>query len=206
MTTLVEDEIRIFERTGTAFFIAVKTVTAAQLTRAYDKNEIAADTAWQGKTVKLEGRVQSIGRNGGTAQVNLEGHDVFKFVTAKFNKGNDSPLADLQIGEPVAFVCTVTGKLVFAVHAEDCYTAHDFAVRETNKAQKDVQRFLNGGYVQEMNTKKLAALVVFLGKTLPDSTMCGKNLDKCIAEVDAVFRDPASLVKVEEIRKEIGVQ
>jgi hypothetical protein len=89
------------------------TISANVLYHAYDANEVAADEKYKGKSVKITGKVQSIGKDIlGSPYVVIGGSGMLDGVQCVFATSETSPLASLSKGQTVTISGTVSGKMV----------------------------------------------------------------------------------------------
>jgi len=88
--------------------VAVITVSARDLVKAYKENELAADEKYQGKKLSVSGKVSNIATVLCTIQVDLEGRD---FVTVKcvFPDERKSDVAKLKTGQTATLLGTGDG-------------------------------------------------------------------------------------------------
>lgn len=102
---------------------AVKTesaieVTAVQLQKDYDANEVAADQTYRGRILRVSGKVSSINKNiADDPYVVLRTKD-FAGVHAHFQSAG--PLADLKKGEAISVRCRGDGFMVTSPMLRDC--------------------------------------------------------------------------------------
>lgn len=83
--------------------IAVK---AADLTKAYDANELAADGQYKGKLLEVSGTISNISETFGSIQVDLEGHEKNGIVSVKcvFNEDQKQSVAVLRKGAQTTLI------------------------------------------------------------------------------------------------------
>jgi len=92
---------------------AIHRLSAVKLCREYDANEIAADIKYKGKTVRISGRVASIGKNilGGIYVV-ISCPKLFSGIQCSFPEDEKSVVAALSKREKVVVVGRVSGKMM----------------------------------------------------------------------------------------------
>lgn len=98
------------------------TVTAAEITKAYDGNTVAADQMYKGKTLKIKGTVSDISTDiVGNPYVTLKG-GVNQFMEPQFQflSGAVDQMAKLSKGQSVTFVCTGAGDIAKTPMLRDC--------------------------------------------------------------------------------------
>jgi hypothetical protein len=104
-----------------AEFAALPQVSAANLHKEYDENEVTADAKWKGKTVVVSGKIHSIEKDfTGDAYVTLSWEKYgFETVRCDFGK-NMEPLKTLKKGDSVKIKGRVNGFLMHNVMIRDC--------------------------------------------------------------------------------------
>jgi hypothetical protein len=101
---------------------ALETVTAAEITKAYDGNTVAADQKYKGKTLKIKGTVSDIATDFlGNPYVTMKGGvNEFMEPQFKFPSGAADQMAKLKKGQAVTFVCTGAGDVAKTPMLDDC--------------------------------------------------------------------------------------
>lgn len=99
----------------------VVSVGSIRLWRDYQANEVAADNLYKGKTVRVVGRVLSIGKDGrGAAVLNLvSGNPVFQTM-ATLEASQTQRAATLTKGTRVAVECVGNGVMMKMPQLEEC--------------------------------------------------------------------------------------
>ncbi|HIE0305945.1 hypothetical protein DZ982_028400 [Pseudomonas aeruginosa] len=101
-------------------------VSAQQLAQAYDRNTVAADQQFKGKTFKVTGVVDSINTDlFGNPYVTLGG-GVNQFMEPQFelDEAHANYAAGLQSGMRISLVCTGRGDVAKTPMSEDCIPAN----------------------------------------------------------------------------------
>jgi len=101
-------------------------VSAQQLAQAYDRNTVAADQQFKGKTFKVTGVVDSINTDlFGNPYVTLRG-GVNQFMEPQFelDGAHANYAAGLQSGMRISLVCTGRGDVAKTPMSEDCIPAN----------------------------------------------------------------------------------
>ncbi|MGK9064130.1 OB-fold protein [Stutzerimonas chloritidismutans] len=101
-------------------------VSAQQLAQAYDRNTVAADQQFKGKTFKVTGVVDSINTDlFGNPYVTLRG-GVNQFMEPQFelDEAHANYAAGLQSGMRISLVCTGRGDVAKTPMSEDCIPAN----------------------------------------------------------------------------------
>jgi hypothetical protein len=87
------------------------TVEAASLFAYFDRNEIAANQAFKGKSIRVRGTIDRIGTDIlNTPYISLKTENVILSVQAFFAKSDESALARLHPGQRVVVTCVCDGK------------------------------------------------------------------------------------------------
>ena len=79
-------------------------VSAKELTKTYDENELAADEKYKGKMIAVSGKISNIAETLGNLTVSLEGHDIVKSVMCSFDESEKSNITKLKKGQQVTLV------------------------------------------------------------------------------------------------------
>lgn len=88
------------------------TLSANQLYREYESNEVAADTKYKGKVVIVSGRIQDIGKDiMDDAYIVIGGKGFLDGVQCTFTKSEQSSVASLSKGQQVSVKGEVAGKM-----------------------------------------------------------------------------------------------
>jgi hypothetical protein len=88
-------------------------ISAIELKEAYDKNEVAADMQYKGRTLIINGVIASIDKDFMDAPVvNLASENQFTNVMAKFDKNDAARLAVLHRGDQITLTCVGNGRIV----------------------------------------------------------------------------------------------
>jgi hypothetical protein len=97
-------------------------VTADELQRAYEANEVSADQAYRGKSILVRGSVDSINRGiGDNHYVSFRGgSNMFIKPNAKMADGHVSYLSKLSKGQKIALACKGGGMLVGSAWLNGC--------------------------------------------------------------------------------------
>jgi len=88
------------------------TLSANQLYREYDSNEVAADSKYEGRVVIVTGTIQDIGKDiMDDAYIVIGGGGLLDGVQCTFTKGEQSSVANLSKGQQVSVKGEVSGKM-----------------------------------------------------------------------------------------------
>ena len=96
-------------------------VTANQLYRAYDNNEISADNKYKGKKLAVTGRISDISEVLGSINVDLKTGDGIGWTKVSCTMKNRDDVARLRKGQKVTIIGTCTGlTLNISIDLDDC--------------------------------------------------------------------------------------
>ena len=96
-------------------------VTALQLQKEYESNEVAANQKYQRKWLNVTGTVDSIDETiTGAPVLRLKGTSSFNWVSAELKRNQKDAAARLNKGAKVALRCTVTGFVLGSTALDDC--------------------------------------------------------------------------------------
>lgn len=98
---------------------AVKT-TASELFAAYEKNQIAAGQAYEGRPLEVAGVVQAINESMGTPVLELVTSNQFMPIGAHFPAESASVLAQVQKGQKVTVRCRELREAGGFLSLQDC--------------------------------------------------------------------------------------
>lgn len=96
-------------------------ISAANLEKEYKANEVAADTKYKGKIVKISGTVASVDKDIlDNPLVRIETNEMFNSVVCRFGKGQIDDLSKLIKGQKVTFIGEVSGMTIGSVYIKSC--------------------------------------------------------------------------------------
>lgn len=99
-------------------------ITARELERAYDANEVAADNAYKGRVLAVSGNVSSIDKGiFDEVIVRLATPNQFNNVHASMNKTQAGAAARLSKGVRVVVLCQGSGMIIGSPTLKDCFFA-----------------------------------------------------------------------------------
>lgn len=94
-------------------------ITARELFKAYDANEVAADSKFKGKPIEITGVVESISSDiADEPVVQLSGGEMFQMVHA--NGLDTATAAGLSKGQEITLACTGAGEVIGMPSLSDC--------------------------------------------------------------------------------------
>ncbi len=92
---------------------------AKYIINEYDKNEVAANQLFKGKTIAIKGRVEEIGETIGGIYVTFG--DMFKNIQFMFPDSEKDTVAKLQKGQELIIIGNVDGRMLTTVTLSGCY-------------------------------------------------------------------------------------
>ena len=97
-------------------------VTVRELVNAWENNSIAADRKYKGRTINIDGFLESIDTMFGTTSVSLGTGEQFSLwtVACTMKDGQRDELAKLNRGDRIIVRGRITGEIFLSVGAEDC--------------------------------------------------------------------------------------
>lgn len=102
--------------------VATLSVSAVELSEAYDANTVAADSEYKDKIVEINGVVDTIGKDIlDDPYITLEGRINSLFgVQCMFSKGSQEQLATISSGQEITLKGRVSGELIGNVLVKGC--------------------------------------------------------------------------------------
>ncbi len=97
-------------------------VTASELFKAFEENEISANKSYKGQAVEVLGRIETLYSFGNIYVVVLRetGFDSFASIQCYFDNKHEDDLAKLKIGDIVTFRGTCKGFSLMMVSMDNC--------------------------------------------------------------------------------------
>lgn len=160
-------------------------VTADELQRAYDANEVAADQKYRNKKLLVRGTVDSINRSIGDSHfVTLRGgSNMFNHPNAKMADGHTSYLAQLAKGQKVVLACDGEGMLIGSAMLSDCVPLERWVEDAVTGAIERLPEVVAGG---AEGAKMFVTSIMAVAVIVPPESQCWAR-DMCSKEVP-VFR------------------
>eukprot|EP00914_Ancora_sagittata_P003297 GHVO01006842.1.p1 GENE.GHVO01006842.1~~GHVO01006842.1.p1 ORF type:complete len:169 (+),score=5.55 GHVO01006842.1:27-533(+) len=93
-------------------------ITAYELSRDYEENELRADKKYKGKLVKVDGEVEDISKILGSSGITLVGYE-FSWISCNFAEVDEESIAKLDKGDKVSVVGYIDG-YGFSVDMSKC--------------------------------------------------------------------------------------
>lgn len=212
LSWLLKDEMSAFQSGGpTQLFEGhLQPVSAVEVAKAYEDNQVAADQKYFQKRLKLTGVIEGI--NSGLSNepyVALRGANMFLSPQAHFENPNVERVATLKKGQKLTLVCEGGGAIVGTPMFKNCLFLDDYATQKIVKIKQQIEGFL-AGKQQEDSIERTTIVAISIGRVLPESSTCFSDANNCGAEIGAVItKDPAlhrtAVTVIEELRTK-GVQ
>ncbi len=164
-------------------------ITSNLLQSEYEKNEVAADQKFKGKTVAVTGVVKSLDKTiGDSISIGMNGgSNMFIHPRAEMSVGYENWVASLNKGDSVGLVCQVKGMIIGAVYLDECIPSYDWAEQTTAVIIESTPEGIknnNNFFVKFVNvTKEITS------KLKPDSK-CFKaeTSNECLEEINKTFK------------------
>lgn len=152
-------------------------VTADELQRAYDANEVSADQSYRGKGILLRGKVESINRSiGDSHYLTLHGGtNMFMRPNARMADGHVNYLASLRKGQQVSLACTGKGMLAGSAWLSDCAPLDSWIAGAVERTIAKLPAMVAS---EHQDTARLAVIALALAAVVPSDSACWKN-DTC---------------------------
>lgn len=100
---------------------SLPSVTAGQLTKAYEENTVAADQQFKGKKFKVSGTVADINTDiTGDPYITMNGGNPFMAPQFGFEKSDAAQLAKVKKGSKVTMVCEGRGDVAKIPMSQSC--------------------------------------------------------------------------------------
>lgn len=163
-------------------------VTAKDLQRAYERNEVAGDKQFRRQALIVSGTVLSIDRSlGESYSISLDGGtSVFSNPRASMADGYTDYLAELSKGEEVYLACTGAGMLLGSAILSKCYPAEIWAQQQSYTYVAGVGKRLS-------ERERMATVIVLLGVStagsIDASSPCLSDgyTPECEVEIDKII-------------------
>lgn len=207
LSDLMHNEVQTFNNNGDTGFIKLETVSAKEITKEYDDNEVKANAKYKDKKLKIEGVVDTINLDfTGDAFLTLHGYQMFNNAHASLMKKEDG--ANLKKGEKVALVCESPRKVLASVMLKNCQFAQEWARKQAEDFKEGVKKTIAGKASGNKDHALLAAGVLYLSEVLPDTTRCGQSIQDCMEESEAAFakKDKQKFDAVKKVLEKRGAK
>lgn len=173
-------------------------VTAVDLSRKYDANEVAADNEYKGKTLWITGTVTAISKNAfNQPYLSLRGAEMFHDVQASMDSSAQDQIATFRKGQKVSLICKGAGMIVLSPMATQCITL-DTAMDQAALKEADwIDSFFAGKADGSDDLKRSVAVLYIEAVGMPADSACYTSINSkaCLRDVDNVVenvqKDPA---------------
>lgn len=204
---MMHSEVQTFNDDGDSFIIKLDAVSAKELAKEYDDNEVKANVKYKDKKLKVEGFVESINLDfKDDAYLTLSGYQPFHDVHAGLLNKNDG--ANLRKAEKVSLVCDSPRKVIANVMLANCQFTSEWVNAQSNDFKEGVKKTIIGKTTGSKQHVQVAAIVLYLAEVLPENTRCGQNISDCILEIRAAFEkmDKQKFEAVKRLLEKRGVK
>lgn len=182
---LLKEDSAVFLRGGKAIlFENVLAVSAIDVAKEYEKNQVSADQKYFEKSLLVTGRISSINSGlGNEPYVVLRGANIFLSPQIHFDKNNAEKIATLEKGQKLSFVCVGAGAVVGSPMFKKCSFADDYAAKIVTETKSEVLAFLSGDNIKSEEVKKLVVGAITIAREIPESSTCFTNGSNCSKEI-----------------------
>ena len=224
LDNMATEEANVLGKGGeTLIFQSLLRVSAQDVAKAYDENQVAADQAYYQKQLLVTGAVASI--NSGLANspyIVFQGTNEFEGPQASFGgdilsaltssptdpSDVDKRIATLKKRQRISLVCMGAGSVAGTATFSDCVFADVYGAAAAHKINESVRNVLAGREKPSKDSTALAVATLALARILPDNSPCFSRLDssKCspdMAKVKATSNPAALQQTVENVVKEL---
>lgn len=166
-------------------------VTADELQRAYEANEVAADRAYRAKKLLVRGKVESINRGIGDDHYLslIGGTNMFVHPNARMDDGHADYLAELKKSQQVVLACVGGGMLIGSAWLNDCVPLEAWLPGVTDRV---VQRAVAGANAGDKLWTRMVTMSLALDAVAPPEHPCWLK-DKCGVEFSKMKKLPAEV-------------
>lgn len=187
MNYILQNEVNSFSRGDDTMFIVdtgLIQTTATEVAKAYDSNQVGADHTYYKKQLFLTGKVKGINSGiGNEPYIVLNGTNQFLSPQVHFDEPNIDKISKVSKGQILNFVCTGGGSIVGAPMFKDCEFSEDFAVKELQRVNEDIDRFMAGEEPRKSNTPNYVLIGLQLSRIVPEDANCYTDNNACEKEI-----------------------
>ena len=201
---LVADDIATWgPNTDTLLKPTLMVVTADKLQREYERNEVAGDRAYQGKSLLVVGAVRSIDRSiGKNYFIALKGgSNPYMTPRAMMADGYEDYLASLNKGQSIKLVCQGAGMLVGSASLNKCQPIEAWAASQAKQFVTAASGRVAAG---EQEAIHIATVGVAMASMLPAGSACFTDgvakHDACMAELGKLDKAKGSAARFKAAR------
>lgn len=202
---VLKDDVATFLNGGEATLGKdLLSVTAIEVGKAYNDNQVAADQRYFKKPLLLSGKIESINSGlGNEPYIALRGVNQFLPPQVHFHKANIEKISSLKKGEKLVLVCDGAGSIAGTPMFKSCQFADDYASHKITKLKAEIRKFLDGKKPSSENVAMLSIKVITFARSLPESATCFTEGSKCIKELEAVMKDKGFEGKLSAVISEL---
>lgn len=172
------------EQAGASEYVAV---SADDLQKQYERNEVAGDKKFRGKRLILDGKVASIDHSiGENYFVSLRGGtNQFMRPKAMMADGHTDYLAELEKGQTIRLVCEGDGLLMASAMVSDCIPAALWVEQMTTSKMNELPQLIRS---KDKPFIHILAIALGLTEVLPETSACWSKgpttpADRCSKEI-----------------------
>ena len=153
-------------------------VSAIDLSRSYDANEVAADNAYKDRTLWITGTVEAISKDAfDRPYLVLQGAQMFHEVHASMDNSALNEIATWRKGNIAHLVCKGDGMILGSPMTSQCVTVQ-MAVDQAKKTENAwIDSFFAGKEGGRDELRVMSALVYIWATKLPAESSCHKTID-----------------------------
>lgn len=210
---LLEDDAHNFaEGNETLLDYGAISVSAMTVAKAYSDNQVAADQKYYKKNLFLTGKIQSINSGlGNKPYIAFMGTNPFMLPQAHFNKVDINEIVSLKKGQKLKLVCEGNGAVAGIPMFDSCQFPGEYGLQKAAQTQKEIVGFLSGEKAASPLITELSVNLVALARSLPATSTCFTNGEKCINECNDIYTKNKDLIKQNKTAiisqlKSLGIQ
>jgi hypothetical protein len=179
-------------------------ITAIDLSRKYNANEVAADNEFRNKTLWITGKVDAISKNAfDKPYLALRGAEMFREVHAVMDKSAYEQIATYKKGQSVSLICRGAGMTLMSPIATECITLGSALGKAELKIANWVDSFFAGKADGSSELKSTAAMIYVSALHLPADSSCHKMIDKaCEKDLERIFTKKNNGATREEVKSQ----
>jgi hypothetical protein len=205
LESLLKDDVANFSNgDNSTLGEGLLSVTAIDVAKAYNDNQVAADQKYFKKPLLLLGTIESINSGlGNEPYIALRGLNEFLSPQVHFHKANIEKISSLKKGVKIVLVCDGAGSIVGTPLFKSCQFSDDYANQKVTKLRGEINNFLEGKKPQSENVAMLPIAAITFARLLPENSACFQDGNKCIKELNAVMKDKGFENKLSAVTLEL---
>lgn len=166
-------------------------VTADQIQRDYERNEVAGDKAYRGRALVVSGRIISVDRSlGENYSISLHGgSNMFSSPRAAMADGFTDYLAGLNKEQEIYLACKGNGMLMGSAILKNCQPIEDWAQQQASAyAKTQGGKISSGNRSQDLMT--ILCVSVALNPLMDSSSSCfsGRYSEECTSDLESAIK------------------